>query len=1446
MPIVQQFVVEQTTAYLSKKMQTEVEIGELQLHFFLDVELKDVLIKDHRKADFLKVESIYLELDFIKVLSSDFGFRSIRLIRPEVNMCWYEGEDDFNFKILFKAFATDEKEDKTSSVPFILRVKHLFLYDAKYSLVNENKDIKIEKAINFNNLQAEKIFLHAKDLIFSASTLSASIEKLSLKERSGFVLKEMKSPNIMLTPSYFFADKLSLRTNNSEIIMKFAMFYSSVKDFQDFVNKVKLGADFSRAKISMQDIAYFAEALDGMNNMLSLGGKVYGSINDLHTKEFFLHFGILSRLRGNFHLQNLADFDQFYTKSEIHYLSIGPRDIHDIYLPGGEKLKLNENIRSMGIVRAQGFVEGDLEDLNANLNVQSRLGNAVFDAHLSQNPETSLLSYSGNLKADELALGYITDNSDIGKASLDVKMQGSGSDMANLILKVEGNISAINYNNYTYNNIDIDASLNPKDIIARLSVKDKYLDMELDGKILLGKEMDSYEFVAEVNEAHLRKLNFTQRDSSAVIIADITGDFQGNTIDSMIGNITVPKVIFKENQKSYSVDDILFTISEKEDAQKEIRLESDVLDCTVEGKIHFSSLDQSIALFVDDYFPSYSKKKEDDEIVFSEQEFEYSIFFKKPKILFDIFIPELEMSDSVLFTGDYNAVFNTFSLKGGAEHIGYKNIQFQDFFIKGESFNSNIYVNLGSSFVGINDSLGIENLYLNTIAYDDSINYSLFWDNNEEIHQNSGDLRGYFSFADINSIRSKIVYGLVTIDDMQWAFDNQNKIRFIGDSIILDNFSMYHKKQSLSINGIISPNPNDVLKLNFSDFNVSNLDSLFAQYQLNLDGFLSGDIRLSDIYEQPKFMANLSLKSLSMNKVKLGDLTMSSVWDAQKKAVFNKINLLYKGSVGEIQPLLVEGYFYPENKKNYLDIDAHFDNFNVEIISPYLSSFASDFEGKAFGDIHLSGRFDSLDLKGSLKILRGRMRIDYLNSSYAFTDNILFKGNTINFDSLKLYDAQGNSGLCNGYIKHQSFQNFEYDISVQLSKLLCLNTNSNTTEMFYGRAFASGLARIYGQDDLVNIAVNVKTDKGTALYIPIDYSDEVYENDFIKFVSLDTTESLSLTEDKTDLSGIAMEMIIDVTPDAEVQIIFDPKVGDIIKGRGSGNISIDVTKEGDYSMLGDYTISSGDYLFTLEGIINKKFEVVPGGTIVWTGDMYDANIDIKAIYPLRTRLYDLVMHVDSSDVYKKSIPVNVVLGMKNSLFNPEISFDIELPNSDEQAISLMESMLSTDQEMNRQVFSLMVLNSFMPTEQNSYANPLASGMGVSTTEMLSNQLSNWLSQISNDFDIGVNYRPGDEITNDQLELALSTQLFNERITIDGNVGVGGNNISQQEDENSGDVVGDVQIEYKLSNRLRIKAYNRSNAIDPLTQRAPYSQGVGVFYRREFDNLKDLFRKKSKK
>ena len=249
-----------------------------------------------------------------------------------------------------------------------------------------------------------------------------------------------------------------------------------------------------------------------------------------------------------------------------------------------------------------------------------------------------------------------------------------------------------------------------------------------------------------------------------------------------------------------------------------------------------------------------------------------------------------------------------------------------------------------------------------------------------------------------------------------------------------------------------------------------------------------------------------------------------------------------------------------------------------------------------------------------------------------------------------------------------------------------------------------------------------------------------------------------------------------------------------------------------------------------------------GGTIRWTGDPYDADLDVKALYRLRTSLFDLAANLaDTSDLYRRRVPVETVLHLTDKLFNPTINFDIQLPGSDEATRDMLERLITTEQEMNRQVFSLLILNRFVPPEEG-LNTALSYGMGSTSSELLSNQLSNWLSQISSDFDIGINYRPGDEITSQELEVALSTQLFDDRVIIDGNLGFAEDHPAQT--HRTSNIIGDVNVEVKISpeGKFRIKAFNRSNTFDVLNTTAPYTQGVGVFYRREFDSLSDIFRR----
>jgi hypothetical protein len=308
-------------------------------------------------------------------------------------------------------------------------------------------------------------------------------------------------------------------------------------------------------------------------------------------------------------------------------------------------------------------------------------------------------------------------------------------------------------------------------------------------------------------------------------------------------------------------------------------------------------------------------------------------------------------------------------------------------------------------------------------------------------------------------------------------------------------------------------------------------------------------------------------------------------------------------------------------------------------------------------------------------------------------------------------------------------------------------------------------------------------------------------------------------------------------------MIFDQKVGDVIKAKGAGNIQMNISTLGKFSMYGDYSIENGEYLFTLKNLINKKFKIERGGTISWAGDPKDATINLNAVYQVRAVLKPVVQ----SDSTGRRYPVNCTMNLTGSLLQPNINFDIDLPTVDETTRQEVKRNVNNEQEVNRQVLALLVLNSFVPpvgSEAQTGAGLTTTTAGLTTSsELLSNQLSNWLSQISSDFDLRVKYRPGDVVNRDQMELALSTQALNDRLTLDGSVISGATN-----QKNTNNVVGDLNVEYKLtrSGKLRLKAYNKTNDNTVLNADAPYSQGMGLAYKEEFNTLTELMNRYKEK
>jgi hypothetical protein len=512
----------------------------------------------------------------------------------------------------------------------------------------------------------------------------------------------------------------------------------------------------------------------------------------------------------------------------------------------------------------------------------------------------------------------------------------------------------------------------------------------------------------------------------------------------------------------------------------------------------------------------------------------------------------------------------------------------------------------------------------------------------------------------------------------------------------------------------------------------------------------------------------------------------------------------------------------------------------------------SNLHGDATGHAKIHGTPDNILINGALEGLNAGLTIDYTQVSYSFTDTVYFKGDTIDFDNITIYDIYKNRGTFDGTIVHQNFQNMIYNLRRSSSKIMAMNTSARNNEQFFGQVIANGRLDITGRGKRVNLNGTGTTLLGTNVNISLDYESDIEQYDFIQFVNTRKEERKEFVFPKRNDSDFNLSLTIRATPEAKAQLIYNSQIGDVIKAQGEGILMFGMDKEGNVTLSGNYTVDRGDYLFTLKNVINKRFTIDQGGTLIWSGDPYNAVVDINAVYKLKASLYDLLVDSYKKVYQNQRIPVECKIKLTEDLSNPNIKFEIDFPTIEQSIVDEVQQFFSTEEEMNKQILSLLVLGKFYTPEymRGTYEAQNPNLIGTTASELFSNQLSNWLSQISNNVDIGLNYRPGNQITNDEIELALSTQMFNDRVTINGNVG---NNVNPNSTNNN-QLVGDFDINVKLipSGKIEFKAYNRANN-NLIYETAPYTQGVGFTFKEEYNTfgellqkLESLFKRKKKK
>ncbi|HEX6223384.1 MAG TPA: translocation/assembly module TamB domain-containing protein, partial [Chryseolinea sp.] len=807
------------------------------------------------------------------------------------------------------------------------------------------------------------------------------------------------------------------------------------------------------------------------------------------------------------------------------------------------------------------------------------------------------------------------------------------------------------------------------------------------------------------------------------------------------------------------------------------------------------------------------------------------------------------------FTSGHTSIFQAFTT---FDTLQYENTVFlkSELDLTASKISDSTSVLAMASFNSENQSVGphvkTKNLLAEGIWNRSHIEFGL--DADQVDQTNNVRIKGAVDFL-MDSTTITLAPSAIKVLEREWNFREGNFIKVRNSGWHFNQLELVNGEQSIALNGLISENPSHLLTLDVSSLNLSQLNALTDK---KFTGTMDAQVKMSNYYGDPSLQNEINIRELNINEFLIGNITGKNEWDtAQNKF---DINLFIDRSEERI--LELAGNYAPSRKDSPLDITANLKNANLKIAEPFIDDILSQIEGTISGAFKISGSLNAPAINGEGEVKEAQIMINYLRTMYKFTGRIGLTPGSLYFKEIELTDTYRNNAKLNCTITHQNWGSMAIALDATFRNFQVLNTSIKDNSLFYGQAYATGDVNFTGPLSNLKITSNARTEKNTRVYIPIGGVSSIDRKDFIAFVNFTDTTFIKKVEKvvdkKVNLTGLTFDLNLDVTPDAYCEIIFDLKAGDIIRGRGNGDLKLQIDTKGEFNMFGPVEFTEGWYNFTLYDIINKEFEIQKGSRITWYGDPYQAVMDINATYNQLASFLPIVMdqsvQEDPPAGLRRKYPAMVFLKLDGPMLSPQINFDItarDLPQNimtnDNRTVNLdlqftfFKNRLD-EQEMKRQVFSLIILRRFSSPESFNTSGTVVSSL----SELLSNQLSYWMSQVDENLEIDVDVASMDQESFNTFQLRFAYTFMNGRLRVSGDGTF--NNTSQNpgNQPNPSSVTGDWSVEYKLTadGKLRVKMYSRTNVnpiLSSVNNNTAITTGASIIYTQSFNELRDIFR-----
>lgn len=1415
-PQIQSYVSEQVSAALSSKFGTRVSIRRIEPGLLNTLILEDVTIKDQQSRDLLRSGRIAVKLKLRSVLSPPLVIRTVELYHADINLIKQDKGSPYNFQFIIDSLQSGKKQGGETQ----LKLKSIILNSCRVS--HNILTAPHKRTFDFNHAYFRNIYASAGLRIAGNDRISFKLRDLSLRERSGLAIDHAFLYGAVDNRGVTIP-KFRLSLPESEISANDIRIYHTPK------GAPQLDARILPSTISIADIRPLVsfrlpdEQFLFRADIRSRGGTIRAKNIRVTTKDNGLSLSAEASYRNK---------DAFTARIDRLRISGQALSAGLDYLPASAKQSLAlQNLNYLdysGFIRSSGRIESKGK-------IDTNLGEIAYD--VCKETSDNLIAA---LEVRHFLLSRLL-NTKLPIGEMDCRLNFSG-------IPKDHFFSEINIERLTYNGNVV----SPVTASVKRSGADWHIDMNSDvenarAKVTLSAtnpltDNGEYKLSAIVRNLNIDKLGLSDR---------LKGRGLSGAIDvAAYGKLSSPHTltIRSHDARIYSSDtttvigSVAADYKRAADGTKVINVTGDAGDVNLKGKYNLATIPTRIL----DILNKRAVYRPQSDNVFS-----FRMRITDAKLL------NLLLSDNYMLRGMTEANGFMDSKRGEAQvtltspYFARGNFKFDNVRLFARTNSSDTQFRFHAVREVKGDRVNIE-----AMADDvgKGLNVSFLWNNgkgrpNSEISQTVT-----FQPSTGEDIVSVIHPSSFFAGD-SLCHITSGTLRYKNRKVSVDNLNISSGDNSLSLSGGISSSPDDSLSVTLHGIRLQSVLDFVAFDDVQFDGDLTGKVYVGAVTGEPWLKASINSDDFIFNHAHMGHLDLSAYWRNETKHIDIFASILdTQGSSTNIS-----GYVSPAHN----DIDLHFLSMGTNIL--FINDFFPDGlefkQGKVAGDLRLFGNLRAMNLEGAECVHDGRISVDPLGTEYTVdNDTVRFSHNLISMPRLHLKDKYGGEGLLSGAVMHRALHDFSYDINITSPRFLAYDVPRDEADdaSFWGKAFVDGRIHVFGSPGRFATHADVTALGGTSFVYNAESRMYVGAPEFLQYrarreaAATDTargsTPAITQATDSLQKSirgDMELNFNIDISPEAEFQVITDEKSGNGATVHGTGRVNAYWSNKDNFQMFGAYNISSGYYRMKIQDLIERNFAIQQGGRITFSGQPLDGILSLSAVYSLPS--VSLSGLTAGSNMRDASQRVDCIMNITGTAATPTVSFDIDMPTASSTQRQMVRSIIATPEDMNLQAMYLLSVGQFYTYDYTPDVRYQSSGRSsVAMNSFLSGTLSQNFGKFLHEMGLnnekwsfGTSVATGQEGWNDMdVEGLFSAKLLGGRLFIDGNLGY------RDRAAYTSNLVGDFTARYLLNpaGTIQLKAYSESND-RYFTRHSLTTQGGGILFKRDFNNLKQLFKRK---